>query len=116
MRISDWSSDVCSSDLFEWSSDPRLTLPTMVRMTEAQVRNLVAGIECPTRVISADPPQPYLPEPLRSEPVRLLTDGALVGLPGGHHMHMDDNAGVDAAAGALDRKRWMAGERGREET
>src|SRR3546814_14844051 len=36
---------------FEWSSAPRLTLPTMVRMTAAQVRNLVAGIECPTRAI-----------------------------------------------------------------
>src|SRR3546814_15689698 len=64
---------------FEWSSDTRLTLPTMVRMTEAQVRNLVAGIECPTRVIYDDPPQPYLPEPLHSVHVRLrqawLRDG-----------------------------------------
>ena len=34
-----------------WSSDPRLTLPTMVRMTEAQVEDLVAGIECPTLAI-----------------------------------------------------------------
>src|SRR3546814_9088912 len=69
----------------------------MVRMTEAQVRNLVAGIECPTRVIYADPPQPYLPEPLRSEHVRLLPDGELVVLPGGHHLHMEDPAAVAAA-------------------
>src|SRR3546814_21148329 len=103
MRISDWSSDVCSSDLFEWSSDPRLTLPTMVRMTEAQVRNLVAGIECPTRVIYADPPQPYLPEPLRSEHVRLLPDGELVVLPGGHPLHTDDPAEVAAALGDFSR-------------
>ncbi|MEO5565768.1 MAG: alpha/beta hydrolase, partial [Luteimonas sp.] len=40
-----------------WSSDQRLTLPTLVRMTEPQVRDLVGGIECPTRVIYADPPQ-----------------------------------------------------------
>ena len=84
---------------YEWSSDPRLTLPTMVRMTEAQVRNLVAGIECPTRVVYADPPQPYLPEPLRSEHARLLPDGELVILPGGHHMHMEDPAAVAAAIG-----------------
>src|SRR3546814_14645232 len=101
MRISDWSSDVCSSDLFEWSSDPRLTLPTMVRMTEAQVRNLVAGIECPTRVLYADPPQPYLPEPLRSEHVRLLPDGELVVLPVGHHMHLEDPAAMAAARGGF---------------
>ena len=84
---------------FEWSSDPRLTLPTMVRMTEAQVRDLVAGIECPTRVIYADPPQPYLPEPLRSEHARLLPDGELVVLRGGHHMHMEDPQAVAAAIG-----------------
>src|SRR3546814_19601345 len=101
MRISDWSSDVCSSDLFEWSSDPRLTLPTMVRMTEAQVRNLVAGIECPTRVIHADPPQPYLPEPLRSEHVPLLPDGELVVLPGWAHLHTEYPPAVTEAIGAF---------------
>ncbi len=84
---------------WEWSSDPRLTLPTMVRMTEAQVRDLVAGIGCPTRVIYADPPQPYLPEPLRSEHARLLPDGELVVLRGGHHMHMEDPRAVAAAIG-----------------
>jgi pimeloyl-ACP methyl ester carboxylesterase len=86
---------------YAWSSDPRLTLPTMVRMTEAQVRDLVRGIECPTRVIHADPPQPYLPEPLRSERVALLPHGELVVLPGGHHLHMEQPAVVAAAIGAF---------------
>lgn len=80
-----------------WSSDPRLTLPTLVRMTETQVRDLVRGIECPTRVIHADPPQPYLPEPLRSERVALLAHGDLVVLQGGHHLHMEQPAEVAAA-------------------
>ena len=48
-----------------WSSDQRLTLPTLVRMTEVQVENLVAGIECPTLAIFAEPAQPYLPDDLR---------------------------------------------------
>src|SRR5690606_5223789 len=74
---------------FEWSSDPRLTLPTMVRMTHAQVRDLVAGIECPTRVLYADPPQSYLPEPLRSEHAALLPRGERIVLRGGHHLHME---------------------------
>jgi pimeloyl-ACP methyl ester carboxylesterase len=86
---------------YAWSSDPRLTLPTMVRMTEAQVRNLVCGIECPTRVVHADPPQPYLPEPLRSERAALLPHGELVVLPGGHHLHMEQPAVVAAAIGAF---------------
>ena len=84
---------------YEWSSDPRLTLPTMVRMTMEQVRNLIAGIECPTRVIYADPPQPYLPEPLRSENVALLPRGERVIVPGTHHLHMEQPAVVAAAIG-----------------
>ncbi|WP_208002246.1 alpha/beta fold hydrolase [Luteimonas yindakuii] len=82
-----------------WSSDPRLTVPTMVRMTDAQVDDLVAGIECPTRVIYADPPQPYLPEPDRSRRARLLPRGDLTVLPGGHHLHMENPRDVAAAIG-----------------
>jgi pimeloyl-ACP methyl ester carboxylesterase len=84
-----------------WSSDPRLTLPTMVRMTDAQVDALVRGIECPTRVIYASPPQPYLPEPERSRRARLLPRGDLVVVPGGHHLHMEDPAAVAAAIGGF---------------
>ncbi|MFC3550760.1 alpha/beta fold hydrolase [Lysobacter cavernae] len=84
---------------FVWSSDPRLTLPTMTRMTEPQVRDLVQGIECPARVIFADPAQPYLPDPLRRERAGLLPQGELVVLAGGHHLHMEDPAGVAAAIG-----------------
>ena len=84
---------------WEWSSDPRLTLPTMVRMTEAQVRALIAGIECPTRVIYANPPQPYLPEPRRSEHAALLPRGEMIVLPGSHHLHMEQPAEVAAAIG-----------------
>lgn len=89
---------------WEWSSDPRLTLPTMVRMTEPQVRALIAGIECPTRVLYADPPQPYLPEPLRREHVALLPRGELVVLPGSHHLHMEQPAAVAAAIGDFLRR------------
>jgi pimeloyl-ACP methyl ester carboxylesterase len=82
---------------WEWSSDPRLTLPTMVRMTEQQVRALIAGIECPTRVLYADPPQPYLPEPRRSAHAALLPRGEMIVLPGSHHLHMERPAEVAAA-------------------
>ena len=82
-----------------WSSDPRLTLPTMLRTTEAQVVNLVEGIECPTRVIYADPAQPYLPDPLRRQRAALLPRGDMRVLPGGHHLHMEDPQAVAAAIG-----------------
>ena len=86
-------------DGFEWSSDPRLTLPTMVRMTEEQVRALIAGIECRTRVIYADPPQPYLPEPRRSAHAALLPRGEMIVLPGTHHLHMEQPEAVAEAIG-----------------
>ncbi|MGO3128508.1 MAG: alpha/beta fold hydrolase [Luteimonas sp.] len=82
-----------------WCSDPRLTIPTAVRMTPGQVDALIAGIECPTRVIYADPPQPYLPEPDRSRRARLLPDGDLTVITGGHHLHMEQPAEVAAAIG-----------------
>ncbi|QDW67894.1 alpha/beta hydrolase [Luteimonas granuli] len=86
---------------WSWSSDPRLTLPTMVRMTEAQVEDLVAGIVCPTKVLFADPAQPYLPDPLRRARAALLPAGELVVLPGGHHLHMEEPWAVAAAIGGF---------------
>jgi len=84
---------------FIWSTDPRLTLPTYIRMTEPQIRALVQGIECPTRVIFADPAQPYLPDALRRERVALLQQGELIVLDGGHHLHMEQPETVAAAIG-----------------
>ena len=65
------------------------------------MRALIAGIACPTRVIYADPPQAYLPEPRRSEHAALLPDGTMVVLPGGHHLHMEQPAAVAAAIGGF---------------
>ena len=84
---------------YVWSSDPRLTLPTMTRMTEPQIRDLVAGIACPAMVVFADPAQPYLPDAVRRERVALMPRGELVVLPGGHHMHMEQPQQVAAAIG-----------------
>ena len=82
-----------------WSSDPRLTLPTMIRMTESQIGNLVAGIECPTRVLFAEPAQPYLPDALRRHRAASLPRGELVVLAGGHHLHMEQPQAVSEAIG-----------------
>ncbi|MBW3550252.1 MAG: alpha/beta hydrolase [Proteobacteria bacterium] len=84
---------------FVWRSDPRLTQPTAVRISEAQVRDLVAGIACPVRVIYATPAQPYFPEAIRRARAALLRDGELMVMDGSHHLHMEDPAGVAAAIG-----------------
>ncbi|HJU06871.1 MAG TPA: alpha/beta fold hydrolase, partial [Rhodanobacteraceae bacterium] len=40
---------------YVWSSDPRLRLPTPLRIEEMQLRRLLAGIEAPTLLLLADP-------------------------------------------------------------
>ena len=88
---------------FVWSSDPRLTLPALQRMTEDQVRALVAAIECPVQVVFADPPQSYLPGSLRNERAALLPQGRVAVLPGTHHLHMEKAEEVGALVGAFFR-------------
>ncbi|MET0583107.1 MAG: alpha/beta hydrolase [Pseudoxanthomonas sp.] len=86
---------------FVWSSDPRLTLPALQRMTESQVRALISAIDCPVQVIFAEPAQAYLPEPLRSERAALLPRGELIVLPGIHHLHMETPAEVAGVIGGF---------------
>ncbi|MGA6182631.1 alpha/beta fold hydrolase [Stenotrophomonas sp. NPDC077421] len=74
---------------YSWCSDPRLMLPTAMRLSEAQIDDLLAAIECPTQVIYATPAQSYYPEPLRSQRIALLRDGRLAVFPGTHHLHME---------------------------
>ena len=52
-----------------------------------------------TRVIYADPAQPYLPEALRRERAAVLPHGEVVVLEGGHHLHMEDPRARRAAIG-----------------
>ena len=79
---------------WSWRSDPRLMLPTAVRMTEEQVCDVVSAIQCPAQVIYATPAQPYFPEPERSQRAALLPDGRLHTLAGQHHVHMDQPEAV----------------------
>lgn len=72
-----------------WSSDQRLMVPTFLRPVDAQVENLIAGIQCPTRVIFAEPAQPYLPDETRRRYAAELRDGELFVMPGTHHLHME---------------------------
>jgi len=79
---------------YSWCSDQRLMLPTAMRLSEAQIDDLLAAIECPTQVIYATPAQPYYPEPLRSQRIGLLHEGRLAVFPGTHHLHMEHPAQV----------------------
>jgi len=77
-----------------WSSDPRLTLASPFRVDEMQVRALLAAIACPTLVLLADPPMPYLTPEDRAARMAALAGARIQTLPGHHHLHMETPAPV----------------------
>jgi pimeloyl-ACP methyl ester carboxylesterase len=74
---------------WRWRSDPRLVLPSHLRITEEAALSIVRAVEAPTLLIAADPPPPYFTAAMRDERVAQLRDGRQVVLPGGHHLHME---------------------------
>ncbi|MCD0245975.1 alpha/beta fold hydrolase [Xanthomonas melonis] len=86
---------------YSWCTDPRLTLPTAIRMTEAQIDALLTSIVCPTQAIFATPAQPYFSDTLRDHRVALVPDARLALLPGTHHVHMETPQPVAAVIDAF---------------
>ncbi len=84
---------------FEWSSDARLTLPTAVRMSEAQIQDCLRAIACPTTLLVADPTPPYFSPALRDSRVACVPRIRSVSLAGSHHLHMTHPVEVVAALG-----------------
>lgn len=79
---------------FAWRSDARLTRPTAVHMTEAQMRDVIAAIECPVRLLHAVPAFAHFPADVRDARAAHLREGRIVALDGGHHLHMERPAEV----------------------
>ena len=79
---------------WSWASDQRLMVPTFLRPVDEQIEALVAGIECPARVVFAEPAQPYLPDDVRRRYAARLRSGGMTVLPGTHHLHMETPAAV----------------------
>lgn len=71
-----------------WRSDPRLRLPSRMRLTEEQVLTFLRAIECPTLLVRGSEGSPFAPK-VASARVRALRDGRVVERPGGHHLHLD---------------------------
>jgi len=73
---------------FVWSSDPRLRLPTPVRIEEGQLQRLLAGIEVPTLLLLADPETPYLPRAKMDARTACVRDIHVERIAGRHHLHL----------------------------
>lgn len=81
-----------------WSHDPRLTLPSTVRLTKAQVQVLIERIDAPTELILGNGGL-FMDEkrkPIMEERLPLFKNLTTHILTGGHHLHMDE--GVEPIA------------------
>jgi len=72
-----------------WRSDPRLTLPSQLRLTEETVQAMLRVIEAPVLVVAADPAPPYFSPAVRAERMACLAGGQVEVMDGGHHLHME---------------------------
>ena len=86
---------------FRWRSDPRLKVASPARVHEEQIREWLAGIECPTLVIAADPAPAYFDAEIRRARIACLRDAREVELPGNHHLHMETPLPIAAAMRAF---------------
>jgi len=73
---------------YSWSSDPRLMLPSFRYMTLPQIEAMMAGIECPARVIFSQSATPLLPREQKLALARCIPRSEVFELPGIHHLHM----------------------------
>lgn len=81
---------------YRWRSDPRLTRPSAVRLAEAQIQALIAGIEAPTALLLSRPTTPYLPGAMMEARARKVPRIVTTFMDGGHHLHLEHPDGVAA--------------------
>lgn len=81
---------------YTWRTDSRLTLPSPLRLTHAHAMAFVRNLQCPVKLVVAE--QGML---LAQPNFMQLLDGLAVEcqpLPGGHHLHLDDDNGAALVA------------------
>lgn len=86
---------------YVWRSDPRLTLTSPQRYTEAQVLAMLEGIRAPTLLVLAEPATSYLPTSMMTARAGRVADQQTVRLPGNHHLHLENAPAVAEAIGAF---------------
>ncbi|MDH0649036.1 alpha/beta hydrolase [Pseudomonas sp. GD03858] len=83
---------------YSWRSDSRLTLPSPTRLSQAQSMAFVQRIACPTcLVVAADGMLARHTELLEQLPFEQTV------LPGGHHLHLNDDQGAALVADCFNR-------------
>lgn len=80
---------------FTWRTDARLMLPSPMRLSRAHAQAFAQRVACPASLILAE--QGLMTQPATLELLETLPF-TLHRLPGGHHLHLDDQAGAQAVA------------------
>jgi pimeloyl-ACP methyl ester carboxylesterase len=84
---------VKTSTGFTWRADFRLRAPSLVRMTQPQVKNILSQIAIPTLVILGEKGMPQL-RAAAEKKADFFPHAQIEILPGHHHLHMDNAAAV----------------------
>lgn len=79
----------------QWSTDPRLLLPSAVKLLPEQFSAFINRISAPTKLVLADEGMPKL-HPSYPQKAAMFPHIDIEFLPGGHHLHMERE--VDAVA------------------
>lgn len=79
---------------YQYGCDPRLKLPSLIRLTESQVRAALRRIEAPVHLISG---AQGLKRPLTQQRVECVKNINQTEIEGGHHLHMEPEAVNDVA-------------------
>ena len=86
-----------------WSSDPRLTLTSAIRLTEEQILAYVRAIACPALLVLADPSPPYWDAATMQQRCAVVADLLVRRVAGSHHLHLEDPSAVAREIAAFRR-------------
>lgn len=86
---------------YRWRSDPRLTVPSVYRLTEPQVLAMLRAIKAPTLFIHATPETDVFKLGDLGARRSAVSDLTSIALPGHHHLHMESPEPVSAAINAF---------------
>ena len=74
---------------FVWSSDPKLTLASPQRYSEAQILAMLRGIRARTLLMLAEPATSYLQDSMMSPRIACVDAIDVVRIEGNHHLHLE---------------------------
>ena len=81
---------------FTWRSDPRLKVSSLSRMTDEQITNIIAQVNCPVLILLADQGLPQLAAKVDTI-LPHFKHASYEKIAGHHHLHLDSVMGVSVS-------------------